>query len=429
VPGIVVVGMQFGDESKGAVVDYLAKDADIVVRFNGGANAGHTVVVGNLKLKFRLMPSGALREKKLVIGNGVVIDPKVLIDEIEMVRRAGFEPDLLVSRKAHVVMPYHKIIDAGKVASPLGTTRGGIGPTYSDKMRRTEAIRINDLISRNFEEKLNEVLRTKLHELLAFSIINGEDELPKYVRTLYEEYSKYGEILRPYAGNASVLVNEALDEGKTVLFEGAQGTLLDVDHGTYPYVTSSNPIAGGACVGVGVGPTKINKVIGVSKAYTTRVGTGPFVTELFDELGDRIRERGGEYGTVTGRPRRCGWLDLPMLRYSIILNDISEIALRKLDVLEGIDPIKVCVAYEVDGEEREVLTPFIEELEKCKPIYEELKGWDKMGPGSWERIARQGYEALPKQTKRYIEFIEDQLSVPIKMIGVGPKRNTTIIRD
>ena len=428
-PSIVVVGMQFGDESKGAVVDYMAKDVDMVVRFNGGANAGHTVVVGGLKLKFRLIPSGALRGKKLVIGNGVVVDPRVLIDEIEMVRNAGFEPDLLVSRKAHVVMPYHKIIDAGKVASSLGTTRRGIGPTYSDKMRRTEAIRVNDLVGDNFKRKLNEVLRAKLHELLVFNIINSENELSEYIKGIHDEYSRYGEFLRPYAGNASILVNEALDDGKTVLFEGAQGTLLDVDHGTYPYVTSSNPIAGGACVGVGVGPTKINKVVGVTKAYTTRVGTGPFVTEIHGDLGDRIRERGGEYGTVTGRPRRCGWLDLPMLRYSIILSDISEIAMRKLDVLEGIDPIKVCVAYEFNGEEREVMTPFVEELEMCKPVYEELEGWGKIGPKSWERIARQGYEALPSQAKKYIEFIEEQLSVPIKMIGVGPKRETTIVRD
>ncbi|RLG41619.1 MAG: adenylosuccinate synthase, partial [Thermoproteota archaeon] len=223
-----------------------------------------------------------------------------------------------------------------------------------------------------------------------------------------------------------LLVNEALDEGKTVIFEGAQGTLLDVDHGTYPYVTSSNPIAGGACVGAGVGPTKISKVIGVCKAYTTRVGAGPFVTEIFGELGDRIREKGGEYGTTTGRPRRCGWLDLPMLRYSLMINGISEIALRKLDVLEGIDPIRVCVAYEVDGEEREIMTPFVEELERCKPVYEELDGWEEVGAGGWERIAKQGYDALPRKAREYIEFIEEQLSVPVKIVGVGPKRETTI---
>ncbi|RLG40595.1 MAG: adenylosuccinate synthase, partial [Thermoproteota archaeon] len=243
-PGVVVVGMQFGDESKGAVVDYLAKDADLVVRFNGGANAGHTVVVGDRKFKFHLMPSGVLRGKKVVIGNGVVVDPKVLIEEINGVRRAGFEPDLLVSKKAHVVMPYHKVIDAGKVASSLGTTRRGIGPTYSDKMRRTEAIRVNDLVSEGFEEKLELVLREKLHELIYFNVIGGERELREYARTLFEEYSSYGKVLKPYVGDASLLVNEALDEGKTVIFEGAQGTLLDVDHGTYPYVTSSNPIAG-----------------------------------------------------------------------------------------------------------------------------------------------------------------------------------------
>ena len=418
--------MQFGDESKGAVVDYLAKDADLVVRFNGGANAGHTVVVGDRKFKFHLMPSGVLRGKKVVIGNGVVVDPKVLIEEINGVRRAGFEPDLLVSKKAHVVMPYHKVIDAGKVASSLGTTRRGIGPTYSDKMRRTEAIRVNDLVSEGFEEKLELVLREKLHELIYFNVIGGEGELREYARTLFEEYSSYGKVLKPYVGDASLLVNEALDEGKTVIFEGAQGTLLDVDHGTYPYVTSSNPIAGGACVGAGVGPTKISKVIGVCKAYTTRVGAGPFVTEIFGELGDRIREKGGEYGTTTGRPRRCGWLDLPMLRYSLMINGISEIALRKLDVLEGIDPIRVCVAYEVDGEEREIMTPFVEELERCKPVYEELDGWEEVGAGGWERIAKQGYDALPRKAREYIEFIEEQLSVPVKIVGVGPKRETTI---
>ena len=429
VPGIVVVGMQFGDESKGAVVDYLAKDADLVVRYNGGANAGHTVAVGDLVMKFRLMPSGALRGKKLVIGNGVVVDPKVLVEEIEMLRRAGFEPDLLVSRKAHVVMPYHKVIDAGKVASSLGTTRRGIGPTYADKARRTEAIRVDDLVGEHFEERLREVLRAKLDELVAFDIVSGEGELLRYARELYEEYSRYAEVLRPYAGEASLLVNEALDEGKTVLFEGAQGTLLDVDHGTYPYVTSSNPIAGGACVGVGVGPTKIDKVVGVAKAYTTRVGAGPFVTEIHDELGDRIRERGGEYGTVTGRPRRCGWLDLPMLRYSVTINGVSEIALRKLDVLEGIDPIRVCVAYEVDGEERDVMTPFVRELERAKPVYEELEGWEEIGPEGWRRVSREGYEALPRQAKEYIEFIEERLKVPVKMVGVGPRREDTIVRE
>ena len=428
-PGIVVVGMQFGDESKGAVVDYLAKDADLVVRFNGGANAGHTVVVGELKLKFRLMPSGALWGKKLVIGNGVVVDPRVLIEEIDTIRKAGFEPDLIVSRKAHVVMPYHKIIDAGKFASSLGTTRRGIGPTYSDKMRRTEAIRMDDLVGDNFEQKLGSILESKLHELLAFGVISSKEELSTYAKMIFQEYSEYGNFLKPYVGETYLLVNEALDDGKVVLFEGAQGTLLDVDHGTYPFVTSSNPVAGAACVGAGVGPTKIDKVIGVSKAYTTRVGTGPLVTELFDETGDRIREKGAEFGTVTGRPRRCGWLDLPMLRYSMILNGISEIALRKLDVLGGIDPVRICVAYEIDGEERETMTPFVEELERCKPVYEELKGWEEISAGSWEKIAKQGYDALPSQARRYIEFIEEQLSVPVKMIGVGPKRETTIMRD
>ncbi len=427
-PGIVVVGMQFGDESKGAVVDYLARDADLVVRYNGGANAGHTVATGDLELKFRLMPSGALWGKRLVIGNGVVVDPKVLLDEIKALREVGVEPNLLVSRKAHVVMPYHKVIDAGKMAGSLGTTRRGIGPTYADKARRTDAIRVDDLVGPRFRERLESVLRFKLDELVAYGIVRREEDLPKYLEEVYGEYSEYGRELRPYAGEAYLEVNRALDEGKVVLFEGAQGTLLDLDHGTYPYVTSSNPVAGGACVGVGVGPTRIDRVIGVAKAYTTRVGAGPFPTEIHDELGDRIREKGGEYGTVTGRPRRCGWLDLPMLRYSIMINGITEIALRKLDVLGGIRPLKVAVAYEVDGEEREVMTPFVSDLGRVRPVYEELDGWEELSPGEWGRVARQGYDALPRGARDYVEFIEERLGVPVTMVGVGPRREDTIER-
>ncbi len=427
-PGIVVVGMQFGDESKGAVVDYLSRDADLVVRYNGGANAGHTVATGDLRLKFRLMPSGALWGKRLVIGNGVVVDPKVLLDEIKALREVGVEPNLLLSRKAHVVMPYHKVIDAGKMAGSLGTTKRGIGPTYADKARRTDAIRVDDLVGPRFRERLESVLRFKLDELVAYGIVRREEDLPKYLEEVYGEYSEYGRELRPYAGEAYLEVNRALDEGKVVLFEGAQGTLLDLDHGTYPYVTSSNPVAGGACVGVGVGPTRIDRVIGVAKAYTTRVGAGPFPTEIHDELGDRIRERGGEYGTVTGRPRRCGWLDLPMLRYSIMINGITEIALRKLDVLGGTRPLKVAVAYEIDGEEREVMTPFVSDLERVRPVYEELDGWEELSPGEWGRVARRGYDALPRGARDYVEFIEERLGVPVTMVGVGPRREDTIER-
>jgi len=427
-PGLVVVGMQFGDESKGAVVDYLARDADLVVRYNGGANAGHTVATGDLKLKFRLMPSGALWGKRLVIGSGVVVDPKVLLDEIEALRRVGVEPNLLVSRKAHVVMPYHKVIDAGKMAGSLGTTRRGIGPAYADKARRTDAIRVDDLVGPRFRERLESVLRSKLDELAAYGIASGEGELPRYLEEVYGEYSKYGKALRPYAGEAYLEVNWALDEGRVVLFEGAQGTLLDVDHGTYPYVTSSNPVAGGACVGVGVGPTRVDRVIGVAKAYTTRVGAGPFPTEIHDEFGDRIRERGGEYGTVTGRPRRCGWLDLPMLRYSIMINGVTEMALRKLDVLGGIRPLRVAVAYELEGEERGVMTPFVSDLEGVRPVYEELDGWEELSPGEWERAVREGYDALPRGAREYVEFIEERLGVPVTMIGVGPRREDTIER-
>ncbi len=427
-PGVVVVGMQFGDESKGAVVDYLAGDADLIVRYNGGANAGHTVAVGDLRVKFRIIPSGALRGKRLAIGSGVVVDPAVLLEELGMLRDLGFEPDLTVSRKAHVVMPYHREIDAARAAGRLGTTRRGIGPAYADKARRTEAVRVDDLVGPDLRGRLESVLRAKLDELISVGVIGGEEELPRYLEEVYSEYSRYGEALRPHAGEVYLEVNEALDRGETVLFEGAQGTMLDVDHGTYPYVTSSNPVAGGACVGAGVGPTRIDRVVGVAKAYTTRVGAGPLVTEIRGPLGDAIRERGGEYGTVTGRPRRCGWLDLPMLRYSVAINGISEVALRKLDVLDGVDPIRVCVAYEVGGEEREVATPFVGELESARPVYEELEGWGELGRSGWARVAREGYDSMPARARAYVEYVEEALGVPVTSVGVGPRREDTVVR-
>ncbi|RLE76550.1 MAG: adenylosuccinate synthase [Thermoprotei archaeon] len=430
-PSIVVVGTQWGDEGKGKIVDFLAKKADVVVRYNGGCNAGHTVLVKDRKFKFHLVPSGVLQGKIGVIGNGTVIDPKVLVEEIEALKHEGIDLKLYISCKAHVTMPYHRIFDRGKEIKrgreKIGTTGRGIGPTYADKMKRTEAIRVSDFISEKFEEKLSRILELKIPELLEYGIIKDEGELESYKREIMEEYSVYAEKLRGFVTDTSLLLNKFLDEGKTVLFEGAQGTLLDVDHGTYPYVTSSNATAGGACTGAGVGPRRINRVIGVAKAYTTRVGSGPFPTELTDEIGDFLRERGHEYGTTTGRPRRCGWLDVVILKYAKRINSLDELALTKLDVLSGLEKLKICVAYEIDGKIVKEFPASISELEKCKPVYIELDGWEEIERSEWREIARKDFEALPKNAKTYVQKIRELVDLPITIISVGPDREETIV--
>ena len=428
---IVVVGAQWGDEGKGKIVDFLAEGVDIVVRYNGGCNAGHTVKVRDKTFKFHLIPSGVIQGKIAVIGNGVVIDPKVLVGEIETLKSEGIQLNLLISHRAHVTMPYHRVFDEGKEKKrgkeKIGTTGRGIGPTYADKMKRTESITILDLISKQFSKKLSKVLELKVSELLEFKLIKNKGGLENYKQKIIEEYSSYAEKIKEFVSDTSLFLNKSLDEGKIVLFEGAQGTLLDVDHGTYPFATSSNATAGGACTGTGVGPKRINRVIGVAKAYTTRVGSGPFPTELTDKIGYFLRERGGEYGTTTGRPRRCGWLDTVILKYAKRINSLDELALTKLDVLSGMRKLKICTAYELNGKVINEFPASISELEKCKPLYIELDGWEELERNEWKKIARKGFEALPKNVKAYVNKIKEIIEIPITIISIGPSREETII--
>jgi adenylosuccinate synthase len=421
---VVVVGTQWGDEGKGKIVDFLAEDADIVVRFNGGCNAGHTVKVRDKTFKLHLIPSGVVRNKLVVIGNGVVVDPKVLLEEMSKLKKMGYDPNLVISEKAHVVMDYHRFLDSSidkKVK--IGTTGRGVGPAYSDKAGRTWALRIIDLISDGFEKKMERILEGKKDELLKFGVV--EKVFGKYKLLIFKEYKEYAEMIKPYVADTTVLVNQALDNGKKVLFEGAQGILLDLDHGTYPYVTSSNTCAGGACTGAGVGPNKINRIIGVTKAYTTRVGEGPFPTELKEEVGKKLRDAGNEYGTTTGRPRRCGWVDLVILKYAKMVNGLTELAVTKLDVLDGINPIKLCVAYEINGKRIENFPSLSEMLSRVKPVYIEMEGWKELDT---ERILKEGYQALPKEARDYLEKIEKETGIPIKIISFGPERDNTIVR-
>jgi len=424
--GIVVVGTQWGDEGKGKIVDYLAEEVDAVVRFQGGNNAGHTVVVGKKVYKFHLIPSGVVQGKLGILGAGMVINPKVLLDEIEELEKRGIEPNLLISQKAHVIFPFQiqqdGLSDVAQGKLSAGSTRRGIAPTYSDKTARN-GIRTVDLLDEDvFAEKLENLYRVKKKTLEYVYSQNTQSE----EKEVFEEYFNYGKKLSKYIGNATKKVNELLGEEKTVLFEGAQGTLLGVDHGMYPFGTSSNTIAGGACTGVGVGPTRINEVIGVVKAYTSRVGKSPFTTELTGELGNKIREKGKEYGTTTGRPRRCGWLDLVNIRHAVMVNGLSGLAITKLDVLGGLKTLKVCVAYKYKNEIIKDQPFDLTVFRECKPIYEELDGWDDLSEKEWEKIAEEGYYALPKTLRDYLKFIEDDVGVPVKLISFGPGRKFTI---
>ncbi len=421
---VVVVGTQWGDEGKGKIVDFLAENADIVVRYNGGCNAGHTVVVRDKKFKLHLVPSGVVRNKLVVIGNGVVVDPKVLLEEISTLKKMGYEPNLVISEKAHVIMDYHRFLDSNidkKVK--IGTTGRGVGPAYSDKAGRTGALRIIDLVSNGFENKMERILEIKKDELLKFGVM--EKVFGEYKLLILKEYKEYAEKIKPYVADTTVLVNQALDNGKNVLFEGAQGVLLDLDHGTYPYVTSSNTCAGGACTGTGVGPNKINRIIGVTKAYTTRVGEGPFPTELKEGIGESLRKAGKEYGTTTGRPRRCGWIDFVILKYAKMVNGLTELAVTKLDVLDGINPIKLCIAYEINGKRIENFPSLSEILSKVKPVYIEMEGWKQIES---EKVVKEGYASLPKQAREYLERIEREVGIPIKTISFGSERGKTIVR-
>ncbi len=420
-PAVVVVGMQFGDESKGAVVDYLAEWADLVVRYNGGSNAGHTVVAEGQKYKLHLMPSSVVRGKRGVLGAGIAFDPEVFLEELKDLRSRNRGVDVLVSLKATLLLPYHKDLDSALAGKRLGTTKRGIGPAYQDKMARVSGLKVSDLFSPGFATRLREVLEVKEEELRRAGVIDGD--LEDYYRDLVARAREWREALEPFVGDDHLEVNAAIAEGRFVIFEGAQGTMLDVDHGTYPFVTSSNAVAGGACTGVGVSPLAIDAVVGVTKAYTTRVGRGPFPTELSGDLADYIRDRGGEYGTTTGRPRRVGWLDLPMLRYSTLINGIGYLAMRKLDVLSGLDRVKVAVAYEIDGEEYRVAPPYVDALERARPIYQELEGWEVE---DWRDLVRRGWDSFPEEVRAYVEFVERETGTKAVMIGVGPEREMTV---
>jgi len=422
-PGIVLIGAQWGDEGKGKATDLIGTKVDYVARFNGGNNAGHTVVVGDESYALHLLPSGIISPNTTpVIGNGVVVDPEVLFQEIDGLESRGVDCSrLLVSESAHIIAPYHRVLD--KVTErflgkhKIGTTGRGIGPAYADKINRV-GIRVHDLFN---AEHLHDKVEASLHQKNQM-LVKLYNRRPIDVDETTDELLKLGERLKPYVANTSLVLNKALDEGKTVLFEGGQATMLDVDHGTYPFVTSSNPTAGGACTGTGVGPTKITRVIGVSKAYVTRVGEGPFPTELFGEEGDWLRAQGHEYGVTTGRRRRCGWFDGPIANYASRVNGLTDIALTKLDVLSAFDTIKVCVAYDVDGERYTSVPEHQVRFEHAKPIYEELPGW------KCDITGCRSFDELPQEAQDYVAFIEDLAHTRVTFIGVGAGREQIINR-
>jgi adenylosuccinate synthase len=419
----VIIGSQWGDEGKGKVTDYYSERADYIARFQGGNNAGHTVVVDKKEFKFRLIPSGAVSGKHVIIGNGTVVDPAILLEEIGELEQEGITVNLHLSERAHVIMPYHKLQDTleerlkGKLKA--GTTKKGIGPCYQDKVGRF-GIRFVDLLDEVvFEEKLEMFMGMKQK---LFQAHNEPFDLE--MEDVLNEYRGYAESLKNYVEDTSVLIDTAVQEGKNILMEGAQGTHLGIDHGIYPYGTSSNCVAGAACTGAGFSPLHIKKILGIVKAYTTRVGTGPVPTELEDETGTYLREKGAEYGTVTGRPRRCGWLDMVLLRHSHRINGFTGIALTKLDVLNGLDTVKICTHYTAQGESVYNFPASMRKFAQCQPVYTEFPGWD-FDP---ESIVENGYEALPDTAKQYIQYIADQLSVPVYMVSIGPARHQTLIR-
>ena len=415
----LVIGTQWGDEGKGKVVDYYSKDAAYVIRYHGGNNAGHTIKVGKEVYKLHIIPSGVIQGKIGVIGNGVVIDPEVLINEIKNLKSRGIFPNLLISDRANIIMPYHKILDGAEEQSlgnkKIGTTKRGIGPCYSDKIAR-RGIRAIDLTDRKtLSKKLDEILPLKQK---LFKIYKIQDKLDK--KEILDKYADYGKQLNDFIIRTHIEINDAIKSGKNILFEGAQGTMLDVDFGTYPYTTSSHVIAGGSTIGTGIGPHHINDIIGIMKAYTTRVGEGPLPTELFDKDGEHLQQKGHEFGTTTSRPRRCGWLDLVVVKHSCLLSGITKIAITKLDVLNGLEKVKICIKYKLDGNEIDYFPANIEDVEKCKPIYREFKGWKKIDASS-SKISD-----LPKEAQGYLEYIEKELKIPFALVSIGPGRKQTI---
>jgi len=421
---VVVVGAQWGDEGKGKVVDIYTEFADDVVRYQGGNNAGHTLVVGDEKVILHLIPSGVLHPgKRCIIGNGVVLDPEVFIREITNLKASGRIADdasLLLSESLHIIMPYHKRIDIAREAKSgekkIGTTGRGIGPAYEDKIGR-RGIRLMDLVdSEIFSRKLRENLEEKnfiLEKLLG--------EKPFTFEEIYNEYAGYAEILARYMADTTLTLHRDVKAGKRILFEGAQGTLLDVDHGTYPFVTSSSTCAGGACTGTGVSPRELHEIIGISKAYVTRVGSGPFPTELLDADGEKLRQAGHEFGSTTGRPRRCGWFDTLVLKYAVRVNGLTGVALTKLDVLDGFETIKICTGYEYDGKVLDELPANLAVFEKCRPVYEEMPGWQTGISGA------KSFADLPVKAQNYVKRLEELMGCPIVMVSVGPRRDETIM--
>lgn len=425
---IVVAGTQWGDEGKGKVVDLLTAKVDMVVRFQGGNNAGHTLVVEGKQFIFHIIPSGILYEnKKCLIGNGLVVDPEALLEEIRSLNDSGITTNperLSLSEKAHLIMPYHKAIDLAREAARdkgkiIGTTGRGIGPCYEDKVART-GIRAVDLTEpETLEEKIRTVLPEKNFYLTKY--LNSE---PLDIESILKKYLLMAKKLEPFITDISLELDEALKAGKSVLFEGAQGTHLDVDHGTYPFVTSSNPVAGSACTGTGIGPNRLHHVVGIVKAYTTRVGAGPFTTELNDETGDYIQKKGKEFGATTCRRRRCGWLDLIIVRDSARLNGLGSLAITKLDVLTGMEKIKVCVGYEIEGKGIGHRPASLKKMTQCTPVYEEMSGWNQDISQARQLVQ------LPPEARAYLEYIEKFTGVPISIVSVGPGREETImVRD
>ncbi len=423
-PNVVVVGTQWGDEGKGKVVDLLTARSDMVVRYQGGNNAGHTLVVGGRQTICHLIPSGILHpEKKCLIGNGVVVDPEVLLEEMETLREKGISvgpENLGLSEKAHLILPYHRALDAARETAKgddkIGTTGRGIGPAYEDKAGRT-GLRAADLLEPGLlEDKIRVNLKEKNFLLERF--LGAE---PLAFQPIFDRCRAVGEVLKPYITDVSVEIEQAEENGLNVLFEGAQGTHLDIDHGTYPFVTSSNPIAGGACAGAGVGPNHLHHVNGIVKAYTTRVGAGPFTTELDDAVGDYIQERGAEFGATTGRRRRCGWLDLLMVRDSARLNGLNSLSMTKLDVLTGLETLNVCVGYELDGAPVRSRPCSLERLARCRPVYETLSGWKE------EIAGARTLDDLPATTRTYLRRVEEITGIPVAIVSVGPRREETIV--
>ncbi|WP_276272381.1 adenylosuccinate synthase [Haloarcula litorea] len=453
---VTIVGSQLGDEGKGGIVDLYGDDADVVARYQGGDNAGHTVVHEGEEYKLSLVPSGAIRGKVGVLGNGCVVNPRTLFDELDTLRERGLEPDVRVAERAHVILPFHRVLDGieedvkSETDLEAATTGRGIGPTYEDKAGR-RGVRVGDLLDGDvLRERLEYVVPQKtalLEEVYGVDVADLDDPEAFDVDAVYEEYREFGRRLdsEGMTVNAGRFLTDAMADGRNVMLEGAQGTSIDIDHGIYPYVTSSNPTAGGACTGTGLGPTVVGdgEVIGIVKAYLSRVGTGPLPTELggveghtpgYDpadpgpdaDLAEYIREEGGEYGTVTGRPRRVGWLDMPMLRHAHRVSGFTGLAINHLDVLAGLDEVQVGHSYTLDGEELRTMPATTEEWGRCEANLRAFAGWDDV---DWASVAEEGYEALPDNAKAYVEYVEDQLDTPAYAIGVGPGRGETIVRE